>query len=80
MNLQHERAFDVKKNGVLVCYDCNLPYKDFPLDALVHNDIWELIRAEDLEEDVGILCPNCICRRLRKLGATCLKLKQLVYL
>ena len=67
-------------NNVLVCYDCHLPYKNFPLDALVHNDIWELIRPKGSEEDGGILCPNCICGRLRKLGATCLKLKQLVYL
>jgi hypothetical protein len=52
------------------CYDCRLPYREFPLDALVHNDVWELIRPKGFEGDGGLLCPNCICKRLRKLGAT----------
>ena len=52
------------------CYDCGLDYRKFPLDALCHNDIWELISPSE-HSGGGLLCPNCICARLAKLGACC---------
>lgn len=55
------------------CYDCNLPYKDFPCDMLIQDDLWELINPTE-HQGGGLLCPNCICARLIKLpGMTCVR-------
>jgi len=50
------------------CYDCRLDYRKFPLDAIVVDDLWELINPSK-HDGGGLLCPNCICRRLKELGA-----------
>ncbi len=52
------------------CYDCRLPYEDFVCDMIIQDHLWELINPT-FHRDAGLLCPNCICRRLRHgLGLT----------
>ena len=50
------------------CYDCDLPYDqdDGFEDFVVQNHIWEKISPTG--DEGGILCANCICRRLTKAG------------
>ena len=51
----------------LVCYDCGLPYgSEAWADVLVPDDIWQQISPTGHEG--GILCFNCMVRRLTKLG------------
>lgn len=52
------------------CYDCGLPYDEFPCDIVVNNKMWEQINPS-LRKDGGLLCPNCLCGRLTQLGGTC---------
>lgn len=53
------------------CYDCGLSYEDFICDMLIQPHVWELINPT-FHRGCGLLCPNCICRRLvRGLGLTC---------
>ena len=51
------------------CYDCDLLYSDFPIDMMIQGELWEIINPSTHPGE-GLLCPNCICRRLRKLGLT----------
>jgi len=51
----------------LECADCGMPYHDFP-DMRLPDAIWRLISPKGNQG--GILCPTCICKRLRELGAT----------
>ncbi len=60
---EHERPV-----SFCACYDCELPYKQFPCDAVVANDIWRLITPTARGDLSGLLCPNCMCRRLSALG------------
>ena len=46
------------------CYDCNLPYEDFPCDVVVPHDFWEVISPSTCRGG-GLLCPNCLLRRMR---------------
>jgi hypothetical protein len=46
------------------CFDCGLPYEDFPMDTLLPDDLWARIAPVDGE---GLLCANCIVARLSKL-------------
>lgn len=52
------------------CGDCGMDYGDFPLDVHIPNVYWNEIAPSD--DGGGLLCPNCICKALAKLGATCL--------
>lgn len=63
------RNWRPKPPAKAACYECGLNYCKFPLDAIVSDCIWELINPSE-HEGAGLLCPNCICRRLRVLGAT----------
>ena len=54
------------------CYDCKLDYDKFPCDMLIQNNLWEKINPT-YHEGAGLLCPNCICTRLMKLGLTCVR-------
>lgn len=47
------------------CYDCYIIYSDF-VDLIVSDEIWEKINPT-YYEGAGLLCPNCIGLRLRKL-------------
>lgn len=49
-----------------VCYDCGMPYNLFA-DLLVDDWVWELINPTE-HEGAGLLCPTCICNRIRVLG------------
>ncbi len=48
------------------CYDCDLPYSDFPIDLGVSDEIWELISPTE-RGGGGLLCPACMVKRLSEL-------------
>lgn len=52
-----------------MCYDCKLPYDQFPADMNIQNELWEKINPS-FHRGGGLLCPNCICKRLIALGLT----------
>ena len=50
------------------CYDCGLWYGCSSwVDAIVPNDVWELINPSE-HEGSGLLCFNCMTRRVEFLG------------
>ncbi len=50
------------------CYDCSLDYGcDAWVDVIVPNEIWEKINPSNYKGS-GILCFNCIVRRLTFVG------------
>lgn len=51
------------------CFDCLMPYKEFPCDMVIQNDLWEVI-SPSYDYGAGLLCPNCICKRIMSLGVT----------
>ena len=52
------------------CYDCHRHYADpgFP-DLIIPNDAWRKISPT--HDEGGLLCPSCICARLKKAGINC---------
>jgi hypothetical protein len=49
-------------NGAVACLDCGMLYRDFPLDVNLSRGQWLLIHPDD----GGVLCANCIVRRVRE--------------
>ncbi len=51
---------------------CGIKYQDFPADMLIQDTLWELICPTPLDgwKTGGVLCPNCICKKLIELGLT----------
>jgi len=47
-----------------VCYDCGLKYGELP-DVTVSDELWEKINPTE-HKGAGLLCPNCMVRRLAK--------------
>jgi len=58
------KKFTDKERPKGVCYDCNIPYESFQ-DLIIPDEIWEIINPT-YHEDAGLLCPNCIGKRLRE--------------
>lgn len=57
------------------CYDCGLEYGcDAWADVVVSDEVWELINPS-INEYGGLLCFNCITRRLAFIGAENVKIK-----
>ncbi len=54
---------------MLCCFDCNLDYSKFPCDMIIQNVLWDVI-SPSKDKGCGILCPNCVCKRLMSLGLT----------
>lgn len=55
--------------GKADCYDCGLDYSQFPADFVIQNELWEKISPYGgVAPSGGILCPNCMCKRLVDLG------------
>lgn len=51
------------------CFDCGLPYSDDRFwDLVIDDAAWKQIAPIDGD---GLLCPNCICRRLHQRGIEC---------
>lgn len=50
------------------CYDCGRDYDTFA-DLNVPDDVWAKINPTT-HEGAGLLCPNCLCDRLRVVGET----------
>lgn len=62
------------KEGKLICIDCGIRYCDHE-DLMVDDHIWNLIApykndndGEPFDDRGGLLCPNCILKRLSELG------------
>ena len=53
--------------AIVGCDECGLPYSDdgFP-DFIITKEAWH--RISPTGDDGGLLCPNCICRRLARAG------------
>lgn len=47
------------------CHDCGAKYLALGVDLVLPDQVWNLLCPEQ-----GILCANCICKRLQKRGAT----------
>ncbi len=54
------------KRKFVGCYDCKMDYDDFPCDMTMHDNLWEMINPTE-DKGGGLLCPNCICKRLMDL-------------
>ena len=54
------------------CYDCGVSYSDFGLDLIVSDDVWDRINPTT-HQGGGLLCPNCICKRLAEDHALCIR-------
>lgn len=55
-------------NGHLGCIDCRRQYGDefgFP-DLVIDNESWKAISPNN--DEGGLLCPSCICKRLHNAG------------
>ena len=51
------------------CYDCGLEYGGLGwIEAVIPDKVWDIIRPEGANEACGILCINCISRRLERKG------------
>lgn len=51
---------------ICACYDCGLDYDQFPADFVIQDELWKKISPS--KNECGILCPNCMCKRLVELG------------
>lgn len=53
------------------CFDCGLPYSDDAgfQDLIIPDEVWRQISPDG--ENNGLLCPNCICKRLYDKGIKC---------
>lgn len=54
------------------CFDCGLDYTLFSCDMIIQNYLWEVI-SPSYNKGCGLLCPDCICKRLMELGLTCVQ-------
>ena len=52
------------------CFDCGLPYSDGGFQDLVIPD-WAWCKISPYKNEGGLLCPNCINRRLVRMGIRC---------
>ena len=49
------------------CYDCGLEYGGLGwIEAIIPDKVWDMIRPEGSGKGCGILCINCISRRLAR--------------
>jgi hypothetical protein len=60
-----------ENNQILRCYDCGIPYSELGLDLVLPDQQWKKISPT--KDEGGILCPNCICKRAKKYGGTCVQ-------
>ncbi|HSE25761.1 MAG TPA: hypothetical protein VLB68_29110 [Pyrinomonadaceae bacterium] len=66
MSFPFKWRYTDNERPLCVCADCRLPYPQGN-DCAVPDDIWEKINPSE-SEGGGILCANCIMRRLDHLG------------
>jgi len=62
------RTVQEKRRMQGCCFDCGRRYGDafgFP-DLVVPNEVWNKIAP--MNDEGGLLCPSCICRRLHLAG------------
>ena len=48
-----------------MCQGCN---QEYDVDMDIQDELW--VKITPKTGDAGLLCPNCICKRLIKLGMT----------
>lgn len=72
MDVHAERSGLLKERGNMAeCYDCHRPYGHeygFP-DLII--PFWAWRRITPTEDDGGLLCPSCICKRLYDASIRC---------
>lgn len=65
-----ERLDKLREAGTGACYDCGIIYGgDSWSDLIIPDEIWEKINPT-YHEGAGLLCCNCIVKRLKELGYT----------
>jgi hypothetical protein len=47
------------------CKDCGIPYGEMGIDLILPDQQWKHVCPDD-----GILCANCICKRVSKMRGT----------
>lgn len=53
----------------MACYDCGLEYGGIGwIEAIIPDKAWDAIRPEGCGEGAGILCINCMSKRLAEKG------------
>ena len=52
-----------------ICQDCGC---DYDVDMDIQDDLWKRISPSEVK-DCGLLCPECICKRLIALGMTAVR-------
>ena len=55
----------------LKCADCGMPYSEMGVDLVLPDQQWKVISPTG--DEGAILCANCICKRARKVGGTCVQ-------
>lgn len=51
------------------CYDCGLEYGGIGwIEAIIPDKVWDMIRPKGYHKGCGLLCINCISRRLARKG------------
>lgn len=69
-------AWFTRHNFTTRCYDCGLLYRDFPCDMVINDSLWIRISPHKTDKEAGLLCPNCICKRLiKEYHLTCVHVK-----
>jgi len=64
-----EKVSEIGDGG---CYDCGLSYEDFGIDMVLPDSLWDVI-SPSVYRGSGILCANCICRRLAQFPVSCIR-------
>lgn len=59
--------YNKDEDGRIICIDCGMRYEDFA-DLTIDDDLWEKIAPYKNSDGGGILCPNCILKRLSELN------------
>lgn len=61
------RKYKDNERPIAECYDCRLPYEQFPVELVIDHDSWELINPT-YNKGAGLLCHSCMFVRLRTVG------------
>jgi len=58
-------AFNREVNTACTCQQCGKNYK---VDLIVSDELWEKIKPEGKKDNAGLLCGPCIMKRIESLG------------
>ena len=73
-NEEEYNQYCKNEEGKTICIDCGIRYCDHE-DLTIDDELWNLIapykndnNEEPFNDRGGVLCPNCILKRLAELG------------